>query len=135
MTSISEIYAAINPMPALLLAKGKVKPDVSFDIEANAQLRLRISWVKCAARNEWDRDYHCDTGNTFEEVISKALQFINALPDAKTARLHDFMGQLGKVIDSGRELGINVDYLNPLTDTMKRLSENILTHQPAAVAP
>jgi hypothetical protein len=134
MTTIDEIYAAINPMPAMLSAKGKVQPVSYLRIEANAGISLTLSWVKAGSYKEWDREYKCFCGDTSNEAIAEALSFINALPDAKTARLHDFMGQLGKVIDAGRDLGIDVDYLNPLTDTMKRLSENILTHQPAEAA-
>lgn len=129
MKTINEIYDAINPMPAMLSAKGKREPSVSFDIEANANITLRFRWAKSGGTSSWDCDYHSFMGDTFDDVVAKATAFINAMPDAKTARLHDFMGQLGKVIDSGRDLGIDVDYLNPLTDTMKRLSENIITHQ------
>ena len=134
MTTIDEIYAAINPMPAMLSAKGKVIPQVSFQIEATARISLHFSWRKSGNSKEWDRCYECFLGDTADEAIAKAAEFIGNLPDAKTARLHDFMGQLGKVIDSGRDLGIDIDYLNPLTDTMKRLSENIITHQPAGAA-
>lgn len=131
MTTIEEIYAAINPMPAMLSAKGKVKPVTQIQIEANARISVHINWTKTGAKNDWDRDYQCFIGDTVEEAICEALAFITALPDAKIAKLHDFMRQLGKVIDSGRELGIEVEYLNPLTETMKRLSENIITYQPA----
>lgn len=134
MTTINEIYAAINPMPAMLSAKGKVNPEASLWIDANAHVRLFLAWKKVGSLNDWDKDSKFFTGNTADEVIAGALSFINAMPDAKTARLNDFMGQLGKVIDAGRDLGIDVDYLNPLTDTMKRLSENIITHQPAEAA-
>lgn len=134
MTTIDEIYAAINPMPAMLSAKGRARPCANLRIEANASISLNLSWMKAGQSKEWDCDYQCFAGETFDEALAKALAFITALPDAKTARLHDFMGQLGKVIDAGRDLGIDVEYLNPLTDTMRRLSENILTHQPAEAA-
>lgn len=134
MTTIDEIYAAINPMPAMLSAKGKVKPGASLSIEANARVVLHLRWAKSSARNDWDCEYQAFVAETVDKAIEKAAAFITALPDAKTARLHDFMGQLGKVIDAGRDLGIDVGYLNPLTDTMKRLSENIITHQPAEAA-
>lgn len=134
MTTIDEIYAAINPMPAMLSAKGKVGPVSYLRIEANAGIDLTLSWVKTGSSKEWDREYKCIHGDTADEAIADAISFITALPDAKTARLHDFMGQLGKMIDAGRDLGIDVEYLNPLTDTMRRLSENILTHQPAEAA-
>lgn len=133
MTTMDEIYAAINPMPAMLSAKGKVSPEVTMMANANAHLYIHVAWVKGGGR-PYDRECEVFTADTFDEALTKAIAFINALPDAKTARLHDFMGQLGKVIDSGRDLGIDVDYLNPLTDTMKRLSDNIITHQPAEAA-
>jgi len=134
MTTIDEIYAAINPMPAMLSAKGKVGPVVSLSIEANARIMLHLRWTKSGARNDWDCDYQSFIAETADKAIEKATGFIVALPDAGTARLHDFMGQLGKVIDAGRDLGIDVDYLNPLTDTMKRLAENVITHQPSDAA-
>lgn len=40
------------------------------------------------------------------------------------------MGQLGKLIDAGKTDGIAVDFMNPLLDTMKRLSENVITYRP-----
>ena len=134
MTTIEEIYAAINPMPAMLSAKGKVSPTVNILIEANARICLHMSWRKSGSLHDFNTECKTFFGDTFDEVAAQAIAFINALPDAKTARLHDFMGQLGKVIDSGRDLGIDVDYLNPLTDAMKRLAENALTHQPAEAA-
>lgn len=130
--TIDEIYAAINPFPAMLSAKGKVRPVANLQIEANASVSLHLNWMKADSSREWDRNYEVFVGANADEAIGKAISFINSLPDAKTARLHEFLGQLGRVIDSGRSLGIEVDYLNPLTETMKRLSENILTHKRGA---
>lgn len=127
--NIEEIYAAINPMPAMMSAKGKVSPTATLHIEANARISLLLTNEKPNNYGAREREYKCFIGETADEVIGKAVTFIKDLPDAKIARLHDFLGQLGKVIESGRDLGIDVDYLNPLTDTMKRLSENVITHQ------
>lgn len=91
MTTIEEIYAAINPMPAMLSAKGKVKPVTQIQIEANARISVHINWSKAGARNDWDKEYKCFIGDTAEEAICEALAFITALPDAKIAKLHDFI--------------------------------------------
>lgn len=131
ITTIEEIYAAINPMPAMLSAKGKVKPEAHFQINANARVGIYLSWVKDGASNDWDRDFKYFIVETFDEALSEALAFIRDMPDAKTARLQRFMNQLGKVIDFGRDVGVDVDFINPLTETMKRLSENIITYQPS----
>ncbi len=131
MTTISDIYAAINPMPAMLSAKGKVMPDVTFMIHANARITIHMNWKKPFAPHDWETDCECFSGDTFEESLERAITFINELPSAEQAKLHHFMGKLGNLIDAGKDAGIAVDYLNPLLDTMKRLSANVITHRPA----
>jgi hypothetical protein len=129
-TTLDEIYAAINPLPAMLAEKGKVNPRVDFTIEANAGLHITIRYRKAYSNNEWDYDYKVFAGDTFDEALRKALAFIDDLPSAEQAKLHHFMGKLGSIIDAARDDGIEVAYLNPLVETMKRLSENVITHQP-----
>ncbi|WP_391564592.1 hypothetical protein [Sinorhizobium meliloti] len=46
--------------------------------------------------------------------------------------MKQFMGALANVIDLGKDNGIEVEFLNPLQATMKKLSDNILTDQRAA---
>jgi hypothetical protein len=130
MTTINDIYAAINPLPARLSAKGKVNPLAEFQIEANARMRIIIRWKKYGAVSDWENDYHALTGESFDECLQKADALINGLPSADQDRLQQFMKKLGNLIDVGKDEGISVDFLNPLLDTMKRLSENVITYQP-----
>jgi hypothetical protein len=129
-TSIDDIYAAINPLPAALSAKGKIKPEASLHVDANADIAISMSWDKRHATYSYERDYKTFLGDSFQEVLGKAIDFIKELPSAEQARLHEFMGKLGKLIDAGKSDGIDLDYMNPLIDTMKRLSENVITFQP-----
>lgn len=130
MTTIDDIYAAINPIPAQLSAKGKVKPSVEFRIEANAALSFMLSWRKFGSDRDWEREYEYFTGANFNEALVKVTEFVNDLPSAERSRLNHFMAQLGDLIDAGKSEGIDVDFLNPLIDTMKRLSKNVLTFKP-----
>lgn len=129
-TTIADIYTAINPLPAMLTKKGKVSPEVDFRIEANAGVNISMNWRKPHSGNEWDKNYQHFAGTDFAQALGKAVTFIKELPTAEQAKLHHFMGQLGKLIDAGKSDGIAVDFLNPLLDSMKRLSENIITHKP-----
>jgi hypothetical protein len=129
MTTVNNIHAAINPMPAMLARKGKVKPEVEFKIEANAGFSIIMGWKKPYTNNEWEKEYQCFLGDDVATAVGKAMSFIEELPTAEQAKLHHFMGKLGKLIDAGKSGGIDVDYLNPLIDSMKRLSENVLTYQ------
>jgi hypothetical protein len=134
MTTIDDIYAAINPLPARLSAKGKVKPSVDFHLEANARMHITVKWKKYGAASEWEQDYNVLAGNDFDECLKKAEALIHGLPSAEQARLEQFMNKLGKLIDIGKDEGVAVDFLNPLLDTMKRLSENVITYKPSPAA-
>ena len=129
--TIDDIYAAINPLPAMLAEKGKVSPEVDARIEANAGISISMNWRKPHTNNDWEKNYECFLGDDFAKALRKATSFIKALPTAEQAKLHHFMNKLGKLIDAGKADGIDVDYLNPLLDSMKRLSENVITHQPS----
>lgn len=128
--TVGEIYAAINPLPAKLSKKGKVSPEVDFRMEANAGVSITMNWKKPYSYNEWEKSYECFLGDDFAQALEKAVAFIKALPTAEQAKLNHFMGKLGNLIDAGKSEGIAVDYLNPLLDSMKRLSENVITHRP-----
>lgn len=130
MTTIDDIYAAINPLPAMLSEKGKVRPEVIVMIYANDKLCIYMNWKKPYAANDWEMESEVLNGDTFEDAEAKAIAFINDLPSAKDAKLHHFMGKLGHLIDAGKDEGIDLDYLNPLLDTMKKLSENVITYKP-----
>lgn len=126
--TIDEIYAAINPLPALLSAKGLVRPSVDFRIEANAGVSITMKY------NDWEQHFECFLGNTFDQALSKAVAHIQELPTAEQAKLNNFMGKLGKLIDVGKDDGIEIAYLNPLLESMKKLSENVITYKPAVRA-
>jgi hypothetical protein len=132
MTTIADIYAAINPLPAMLAEKGKASPNVEFTVEANSKVSIGMSWKKPYSYNDWEKEYEHFFGDDFAQALSKAVAFINELPTAEQAKLNHFMGKLGKLIDAGKSDGIETDYLNPLLDTMKRLSENVITYKPRA---
>ena len=131
--TISDVYSAINPIPAMLTSKGKIKPEVSLEIRANAEIQINMNWVKDTGHQDWDRQYEVFIG-TADQALEKALAYIAELPDAKTARLHAFMAKLGAVIDDGRAWGVDVAFINPLTDTMKRLAKNAITHKKKTAA-
>lgn len=61
-----------------------------------------------------------------DTMIADANAWVDALPSAEQ-RAHDaFTKSLGRLIDQGREVGIEVDFLNPLTAMMEKLATNAL---------
>lgn len=131
-TAIAQVYEWLNAIPAQLSAKGKIRPEATVMIEANTRLSIMLKWAKPNQKNTWEGSTEFFFGDSFGEVVAKADAFILALPNAEQAKLQDFMNDLGHLIDSGREVGIDVNYLNPLVESMKLLSENAITYKPLA---
>lgn len=69
-------------------------------------------------------------GEDPDEAFTKARRWLNSVTDPRKAQADRWRAELGRLIDKGREIGIETDFLNPLAETMKRLSENALTHEP-----
>jgi hypothetical protein len=128
----NEIQKRLDPMPAKMSAKGLIQPKADYVIEANSEGRVSIGWYATVAdknnyrwSSEWFRD------GSIAERLDAAEKFIADLPSKEETKFKEFMGALGAVIDLGKANDIEVEFMNPLVATMKKLSENALTHQPA----
>jgi hypothetical protein len=130
MTNVLRIQAGVNDLIARMLAKGLVKPDGEFRIIANSESCMMLSWEKEGADRSWDRHYVYHRGD-YEKALGAAREAIAILPDKATRDKEAFLSKLDEVIALGRKSGIEVDFVNPLVETMKRLSENIITHRKA----
>jgi len=125
-----EIQQIINTMPARMSAKGLREPAVEFSLRANVSLQVMLKWKK--GGGVYDHHYEWLCADSPREALDKAEAFIAALPSAEETKRNNFLTALGKVIDLGRETGIEVEFVNPLVETMKRISENAITYRQEA---
>lgn len=122
-----EIQKRIDTMPAAMAAKGLRKPRAEFDIRGNEELRGMLSWDD--TKSSYGSKYEWIAGKTPESTLKKMNAFIAALPSPEETRMKEFMTALSDVIELGRKSGVEVEFVNPLVDTMRRLSSNIITDQ------
>lgn len=128
---LDEIKRRMNGMPAALADKGKVEPQVLFACEANASPFVSLSWKRRPRDpNDYGRDSKSFHDPDLDKNFRDAAAFIAALPSKEEARLNDFAQELGRLIDAGRDVGIPIDYINPLLESMKKISENAVTYRP-----
>jgi hypothetical protein len=59
-------------------------------------------------------------------LLKDAHDWILTIPSAEQRAHDEFTKSLGRLIDQGREIGIEVDFLNPLTAMMEKLATNAL---------
>lgn len=117
----------IDNLSRKMLEKGLINPQASLMLNAHVAAKVYMHWDEPGrefGKTEIVRD------PDISQAFTDAFALVESLPSAEEAKRQQFMNSLASVIDLGRENGIEVDFINPLTETMKRLSENALTYQP-----
>jgi len=128
-----QIQTVTNRLAKAMTAKGLREPSAEVQIESHAEMTIVMRWKDARVETYIsDSKYKFIRGGDLKEMIAEADAYIAELPSAEETRMNEFMGALGKVIDLGRKNGVEADYLNPLVASMKKLSENIITHDRAA---
>jgi hypothetical protein len=139
MNTILELQAAVNELIAPMLAKGLVQPDASAQLKANADGYIYLSWHlrKTSVGERWDsQNYKSDfvrvVDGDWSAAIAAANAHIAAMPSKEDRQRDEFLGLMAKTIEYGRQVGIDDEFVNPLSVISKKLSENALTHRPDA---
>lgn len=127
----AEIQKNIDALVPLMLAKGLRKPEVDVAIRSQSQPRFWLMHLQQNAIHDHDKKYETIPGDSLEAKFEAAREWIDALPSIEERKLTEFMAAVGAAVDMGRELGIDADFVNPLTVLMKTLSENAIAHQAA----
>jgi len=84
-------------------------------------------FVRTLTEDEVSELVHTGEANDWiEQALVDAENWIDAIPSRDERDHEQFTAALGRLIDQGRDLGIEVDFLNPLTQMMERLATNAL---------
>lgn len=126
-----EILVETQRLAAILTERGFYASEVVASIPGI----MEEDWViRASARLEEDGFSNSIAENIFPDEGTGTLEegfwmLETRLRNLKTPtelRQEKFLHRLGRLIDEGRELDLSVDFLNPLEETMKKLSTNIL---------
>lgn len=130
--TIEEIRNQVTLLNHELLEKEWKTPNCLVQIEEHEY------WIRLVADHPVSTSYsdHLSgfiKAETLEDLFStafpEAFKRIRLLPSQEDAGKEAFLKSLAKTIDMGKELNIDTDFLNPLIEQMRELSENILTDQ------
>lgn len=101
---------------------------IRFEVEYRETDSYNSERHEFAARVTHDEvaDDSFDLDVWLDDAMHDAMGFIQSIPTQAEREHNAFIRQVGRLIDSGREVGIDVAFLNPLTDMMRKLSENVL---------
>jgi len=121
----SEILREITRLEKMLTDKGFAAPK----IEISVGFSTRELTANIAYRAGSDVKYqfiHIEADDDFESLISDTEYYIMDLKSVAEIQKDTFIASVGRLIDQGREIGVGVDFLNPLVEMMGKLSSNIL---------
>ncbi len=126
-----EIKNACERLESVITAKGYYMPKVDVSIcWVGYDLTAHLSYRTDAHTMIIDKFIHCDVEDGFYVLISHAEDFITTMQPIVDAKRDAFIAAVGKLIEHGRDIGMEVEFLNPLTAMMSKLSTNIITHTP-----
>lgn len=126
----TEIKAEAERVAASCAAKGYYNPKIVVYINwIGYDLTINLEYRTDAHSQIKNKFFYgsCDAG--MEALFAKAEDHITNMPSIEDAKRDAFIAAVGKLIEHGRDIGIEVDFLNPLTDMMTKLSSNIITKQ------
>ena len=126
----ADIQPRIDAVNKIASAKGLKDARVQFTVEAHKEHRTSVFWYGGRSGSEF-HSWHSKASDA-EDVLVQAEAWAEALPTLDERKFREFMNALGEVIDMGRANNIDVAFVNPLTETMKKISENALTFQKSA---
>lgn len=127
----SEIHTECLAIEALITSRGFHRPEVAFLVNffAGRPFSMKVEMRTTESYDSSISTYpDVQTEDEIPALFLQAREWVAAQKDPKTLRREQFIAHLGRVIDEGRALNLDVEFMNPLVESMRKLSENILEH-------
>lgn len=129
---IEAINADISAIAKILSEKGLRSAYCNVDFTSDGRSKFFLhGYLGDTGTEDFGEFIYFDL-DKYDEAFENARATVLDLPSLEEQRRERFRRQLANLIDEGNRFGIDVDFLNPLTETMKKLSENAITHQKTA---
>ena len=126
----SEILGGLLLIEDRIKEKGYYSPSANIKVNwVGYDLTLAIeSWIEAGSGCKTEF-IHAPIDDGFEALFARADDYVNGMKSIVDAKKEAFIHAIGRLIDQGHAIGIEVEYMNPLTETMGKLSTNIITKE------
>lgn len=121
-----QIKDRLDRATTTLVEKYGKRPGHGPDLQLSGQSWRVLCWINAGVTDP----LHSSPATTALGAIDNWIEAIDERPDPAEMKRQEFMNDLAALIEKGNEAGVDIDFINPLSETMKRLSENALTYQP-----
>ena len=113
-------------MDNALIEKDYSVPECDLTITGSGDVTV---WVKCGYYGKDGRVFEGFEGATIGAAMDRADRFILDLEGMSDFKKKEAVKAFGRAVDGLRSAGIEAKFTDPLSDTLKAMSENLLTHQ------
>ena len=126
----AEIHTALKAIEATISDKGYYDPRATLKVNwVGYDLTLVLEYRSSSWANVKTDFIHADIEDGIDGIIAKAVKRVAEIASIEEQKKNDFIAAMGRLIDQGREIGMEVEYMNPLTEMMGKLSTNIITKE------
>lgn len=124
------VKSHISSIENVMLEKGFYNPTITIYMNwIGRDMAANVSWRVDAHSKEQNEFIYTTYDGGFNDLFDKTWKFVDKMKPIAEARREAFIAAIANLIEQGRDINIDVEFLNPLTDMMKKLSTNILEKQ------
>ena len=126
----TEIHTALKAIEATISDKGYYDPRATLKVNwVGYDLTLVLEYKSSSWASVKTDFFHADIEDGIEGIIAKAVKHVSDIVSIDDMKKKDFITAMGRLIDQGRDIGMEVEFMNPLTEMMGKLSTNIITKE------
>lgn len=123
----SQIQALLNDLVARATNKGLIAPKFEIEFQSHCVPSGNYQWKPDATAS---LTYEYVFGSEIEDLIRQMQNAIAATPSLEERQRAEYLKRLAATIEYGKSIGLDEDFINPLALQMKKLSSNIIEHNP-----
>lgn len=124
-----EMETAMIEVKQELKDRGLIDPEVTWTISTKDwnPTRLDIQYKVREDSVGTYKTFYGESVSDMDNILIETSAYIKGLKSRTELDHDEFMLMLGRVMDRAKELGMDEDFVNPLTAMMKKLATNAIT--------
>jgi hypothetical protein len=125
-----DMITAVSAIKTSMVDREFIDPEVMIQIGTQdwRPCRLELNYKVRPDSTTVYKSFYGEEQHDVEAVVAEARAYIAALKSRTELEHEEFMTMLGRVMDRAKDMGLDADFVNPLTSMMKKLASNALEH-------
>jgi len=123
-----DVVGRLSDLNSALTEKGYLQPDCTMD----ANLSEVTVWIRTATDGSINGLTKYVESDSFHTAFEAADDIVDEMKPVQVFKKQQAVKQFGRAVDGLRESGIDAAFVDPLSETLQAMTENLLTHEVAS---